>query len=461
MSNELLADLLRAVGEPTDTSQVTFLGRDPILPTPFRIGDLGAAAIAASALQAARLHEARTGARQEIRVAVDAAAAAMRSSRYLRLLSAETSPGKMRPVGFYPTRDGRWIFFQRLFPHHLRRQLDVLGCDAEEASIARAALAWDAEDLEEAVIEAGACAAAVRSAEEWSRHDQAEALVRLPVVSVTRVADSEPEPLPPNERPLGGVRVLDLTRVLAGPTCARTLAEHGAEVLRVGTRRLPDDEQMSRDTGHGKRSCELDLRTSDGVATLQALVKGADVFAQGYRPGALARLGFSPEEVVAARPGMIYISLSAFGTSGPWKDRRGFDSVVQAASGIAHELTDLAGRPACLPANPLDYTAGYLAAFGTMVALARRAREGGSYHVEASLAQTGRYLTSLGRLDAAEIAKRPPELDDERLAQLMLTRATPYGTLRYLAPVAQLALTPARWARPSSPIGHDLPEWEV
>jgi crotonobetainyl-CoA:carnitine CoA-transferase CaiB-like acyl-CoA transferase len=457
----ILADLLTVAGVPAGDQRVTFRGADPVLPTPFRIGDLGAAAIAAATAQAARLHAQRTGLEQSVHVDVDAAAAGMRSSRYLTQ-EPPLPPSGRRPVGFFGTADGRHVFLQRLFPHHFQRQLEVLGLppDSGDDAIAAAARGWDGFELEEAIVAGGACGALVRTAAEWSAHEQARTLAALPLFTITKTGDSEPEPAARGDaRPVDGLRVLDLTRVLAGPVCARTLAEHGAQVLRVGTAAMPDNPQMMRDTGHGKRSCDLDLKTVDGRDALSCLVEGADVFSQGYRPGALDRLGFSPAELARLRPGIISVSLSAYGHSGPWRERRGFDSVVQSTSGIAHELAGPDGMPRALPANPLDYTTGYLAAFGVMVALERRAAEGGSYHIELSLAQTGRYLSGLSRADAALVAARPAELDRERLDDLMITRRTPYGQLRYFAPVARMPGTPPRWDRPSVPLGHDRPEW--
>jgi crotonobetainyl-CoA:carnitine CoA-transferase CaiB-like acyl-CoA transferase len=187
-------------------------------------------------------------------------------------------------------------------------------------------------------------------------------------------------------------------------------------------------------------------------------VADADVFAQGYRPGSLAARGFSVEDLVAKRPGLVCVSISAFGRDGPWRDRRGFDSVVQAVSGIADEHA-YDGRPRFAPANPLDYMTGYLAAFGALVALERRARDGGSYLVQVSLAQTGRWLASLPRIDHTLVAACPSELPADRLDELMMVSDTPFGRLRHLAPAAQLTETPPRWDRPSVPLDHDPPVW--
>lgn len=457
---DLLDELMAAVGEPPAAGEADFAGSDPVFPTLFRIGDLGAATIAACAVQAARLWRRRTGRDQRVLVEVDAAAAAMRSSRYIR---SEADPDGRPPVGggglpVYPTRDGRWIYFQRLFPHHRARFLSVLGCPDDDDSIARAVGTWDGSVLEEAVVAAGATAGLIRTHREWAKHEQGMAVANQPLLEVLKVAEGAPEPLPEGSRPLSGIRVLDLTRVLAGPTCGRTLAEHGADVLRVGTTALPDNEAMMRDTGHGKRSCALDLRSAAGAGQLRALIRRADVFVEGYRPGAIARLGFSPESVMSLRPGIVYASISAFGHAGPWRDRRGFDSVVQAVSGMADEVAQ-EGKPGFLPANPLDYAAGYLAAFGVMVALSRRTSEGGSFRVRASLARTGHWLDELGRVDPVLSGSRPPDLAPERRDELMISRDTPFGRLRYLAPVAQLSETPARWDGETVPLDHDRAAW--
>jgi crotonobetainyl-CoA:carnitine CoA-transferase CaiB-like acyl-CoA transferase len=461
-SLELLDQVLSVVGEAPAGSDVELTGADPILPSPLRLGEAGAATIAAAGLAATRLWELRGGRPQAVRVDVDAAAAAMRSSRYVRVeTEAPQQLADFRPratrggLGVYPTRDGRWMYLHRAFAHHRARICSVLECADDETDIAAAVKGWDALPLEDAVVGAGACAAVVRAAAEWRTFEQAQAIEDLPLLEIDRIGDAPPRPRDSTARPLTGMRVLDLTRVLAGPTCGRTLAEHGAEVLRVGTPRWPDDVAMLRDTGHGKRSTALDLTTPEDAARLRELVRGADVFVQGYRPGAVAGLGFGIEDVMALRPGVVYVQLSAFSHRGPWSSRRGFDSIVQAHSGIADEHA-VEGVPRFVPANPLDYMTGYLAAFGAIVALARQVRAGGSYRVTLSLAQTGRWLAGLPRVASDGVAA---DLPAERLEALMMTSDTPFGRLRHLAPVAQLSETPGRWDRPAVPLEHDPPEW--
>src|SRR5215467_11316603 len=213
---------------------------------------------------------------------------------------------------------------------------------------------------------------------------------------LVRIWASDFYQMPGGDRPLSGMRVLDLTRVLAGPTCARTLAEHGAEVMKITAAHLPNLGYQEWDTGHGKLSAELDLREASQVDILRELVRKADVFSQGYRPGTLAARGLSPEELAAIRPGLVYVSLSAFGHVGPWASRRGFDTVVQTVSGItirqAESFPGKTAEPQFYPVSAIDYCTGYLMAFGAMVALARRTQEGGSWLVRISLAQVGKWI---------------------------------------------------------------------
>jgi len=457
-ASAILEDLLALAGGTPADGAVKFRGSDPVLPTRFRMGELGAAAIAAAALQAARLHRRAGGPDQTVEVDVDAAAAAMRSWRYL----TQTPPDPWQlgrfPVNFYPTADGRWLLLHKMFDHHYDRELAVLGVSPDEESIAAAIARRDAIELEEAIVEAGGCAAAVRTREEWRSHPQGMAVSDLPLFRLVKTGESEPEPVGAARSALAGVRVVDMTHVLAGPTTARTLAEHGADVIRIGNSARPERGPMPRDTGHGKRSAELDVRRAGDADVLRRLLRGADVFSQGYRPGALDALGFSREQVAELRPGIVTVSISAFGADGPWASRRGYDSIVQAASGASLESGGT-GSPRSIPANPLDYVSGYLAAFLVQVALERRAREGGSYHVELSLAQTGRYLDSLARVDAELAAVCDPELPSARLDELLVQRDTPYGRLRYLKPAARLSRTPGGWARPSAPWGHDEARW--
>jgi crotonobetainyl-CoA:carnitine CoA-transferase CaiB-like acyl-CoA transferase len=215
---------------------------------------------------------------------------------------------------------------------------------------------------------------------------------------------------------------------------------------------------MDLDTGHGKLSAFVDLRSKDGVATLRALLREADVFSQSYRPGTLAARGFSPEQAAALRPGIVCVSLSAWGDSGPWRLRRGFDSIVQAVSGMAVASGD-GRKPRLLPVSAIDYVAGNLMACGAMLALARRAREGGSWLVKVALARTGRWIVERGVLGAEALAGAQEELPRDELRALYMETDSPAGRLAHLRPAVQMSETPPRWERPAVPLGHHAPGW--
>src|SRR5712691_7581963 len=287
--NEALRMILPTAGwGDTQAADVMFTGgADPVLPTPFRIGAAGAATLAASGLAATELWQVRTGRRQRVTVDPRQATAALRSGHYLQLAGTNVSSERNTIMGFYPTRDGRWSYLHCNFPNHRAAALSVLGVAEDREAVARAVATWNAADLEEAIIAAKGAGGMARTQAEWARHPQGAAVAALPLMEIMRIGDSAPEPLPPGNRPLSGIRVLDLTRVLAGPTCARTLAEHGADVLKITAKHLPNLGYQEYDTGHGKLSAHLDLREQKDVDTLRGLVREGDVFSQGYRPGTL------------------------------------------------------------------------------------------------------------------------------------------------------------------------------
>jgi crotonobetainyl-CoA:carnitine CoA-transferase CaiB-like acyl-CoA transferase len=436
-------------------------GADPVLPTPFRIGAAGAATLAAAALAATELWHVRTGRHQRVTVDLRQAAAALRSGHYLQLAGTDISSERNTVMGCYPTRDGRWSYLHCNFPNHRAAALSVLGVPEDREAVTRAVATWNAADLEEAIIAAKGAGGMARTQAEWAKHPQGAAVAALPLMEIMRIGDSAPEPLPTGDRPLSGIRVLDLTRVLAGPTCARTLAEHGADVMKITGAHLPSLGYQELDTGHGKLSAELDLRAPGDLDVLRALVRKADVFSQGYRPGTLANRGLSPEQLAAIRPGLVYVSLSAFGHVGPWASRRGFDTVVQTVSGITIRQAECldSPRPQFYPVSAIDYCTGYLMAFGAMVALARRAHEGGSWLVRISLAQVGKWIVDLGEVPAAAMKGVPKEFTASELERWSTVSETPSGQLRHLKPAAQMSETPPYWARPSVPLGYHRPVW--
>jgi crotonobetainyl-CoA:carnitine CoA-transferase CaiB-like acyl-CoA transferase len=254
------------------------------------------------------------------------------------------------------------------------------------------------------------------------------------------------------------LRVLDLSRVIAGPVAGRTLAAHGADVLLISGPDLPAIPWLTIDTGRGKLSAFAELRSEQGRRVLRDLLAQADIFSQGYRPRALASLGFSPEDAARINPGIVYVSLSAYGHAGPWAERRGFDSLVQTSTGFNHAEGQAAGieGPKELPAQMLDHATGYLMAFGAMMAKARQAREGGSWHVRVSLAQTGRWLWNLGRLADGLKAE---DLKGDAVSPFIEEVSSGFGPLRAVSHSAVLSKTPASWARPAMPLGSHPPQW--
>ncbi len=451
--------------------EVTRTGADPLFPSPFKIGTTLADALAARAVAANDLWEVKTGRRQMIDIDVrTAAATALGGDDMTRARGADreyhpipVSPDVKHMVELtqpWQTKDDRWFLPHFNLPHLERRVLNVLGAEPTPESVAAAVRTWDAQALEDAIADDNACGGMVRTSEEWLAHPHGAYLAAQPVVKITKVADSAPEPLPEGDQPLSGIRVLDLTRILAGPTASLSLAEHGADVLMVTAPQLPQVTPFVRDTSHGKRSTYLDYINPDDAATLHGLVKDADVFVEGYRPHRLEAHGFGPDELAAARPGLIYVSVNCFGSGGPFGDRAGWDQVAQAVTGVCVIQGDAtgAGRPQLTPVYLCDFLTGFLASFGAMVALRRRAIEGGSYRVEVSLAQSAMLLQRQGLISDFENA--PGELTDAEFENYAVTdEDTIYGDLKSLGPVIRMSATSPRWAGTTPQLGSSRPEW--
>ena len=465
MTNDALRTLLPIAGWAEDrASEVEITGdSDPILPTPFLIGETSAAALSAVGLAVSDLWDLRTGRRQEIAVDTRQATASLRSGNYMQMDGTPVSSDRNPVMGVYPAMNGRWSYLHCNFPNHRAAALSVLGVEEDREAMARAVAKWDALELEEAIIAANGAGGMVRTMDEWAQHPQGVAVASLPLLEIVKIGDSPSEKLPDGDRPLSGIRVLDLTRVLAGPTCARTLAEHGADVLKVTGAHLPSIGHQEYDTGHGKLSTHLDLREPDDLEIMRGLVREADVFSQGYRPGTLAKRGLSPEALAEIRPGIVYVSLSAFSHIGPWASRRGFDTVVQTVSGITDRQGELfigdSPGPQFYPVSAIDYLTGYLMAFGALVALARRTTEGGSWLVRVSLAQIGRWLVERGQTPEANLHDIPEQFTPEELKRWSMTSDTPMGKLGHLGPVVRLSETPPHWSRTSVPLGYNDPVW--
>lgn len=364
-------------------------------------------------------------------------------------------------AGDHPTADG-WIRLHTNAPRHRRAALIALGfapdADIEREAVVAAVHSWCADELESAVVDAGGAAAAMRTPEAWAEHPQGRAVSAEPLVHriVTEAATETGDTRAPGpvDRPLAGVRVLDLTRVLAGPVATRFLAGFGADVLRVDPPDW-DEPAVVPEVTLGKRCARVDGRTDDGRTTLRQLLTRADVLVHGYRPGALdALLGLDAGGRAALRPGLVEVCLDAYGWSGPWSGRRGFDSLVQMSSGIAEAGMHWAGRatPTPLPVQALDHATGYLLAAEAIDGLRSRWETGRGSVRRASLARTARWLTEL-----------PPDDDDAPLPDAPWAEAvpetTPWGPGLRLRPPVMIAGTPMRWDRPATELGTHAPSW--
>lgn len=456
---EILSDLWRlAGGEPSALDAVQLTGTEPVLPSSFRLATAAQASIAASALAAAEICRLRSGQRQKVAVDMLHAIVECRSERYLRVDGKAPPPTWDPTAGIYTTRDARYVRLHTNFPHHRAAVCQVLQCEPEREKIQAALSEWDGEAFETAAYAGGAVVSLMRSREEWSATPQAKALTALPALTIEKIGEAQPKPWPNGERPLAGVRVLDLSRVIAAPVAGRTLAAHGADVLLVYGPKLPAIPWLTIDTGRGKLSTFIELKSEQGRTQMRNLLAEADIFSQGYRPQAMAKLGFSPEDAARISPGIVYVTLSAYGHAGPWAGRRGFDSLVQTSTGFNHAEGLAAGikGPKELPAQMIDHATGYLMAFGAMMAKARQAREGGSWHVRVSLAQTGRWLWNLGRITdgfaQADIAQ-------DAVAPFLEDTPSGFGPLRAVKHSAILSKAPATWTRPAVRLGTDKAEW--
>jgi len=458
----MISDILRGVGMASGLAgHARLTGAEPVLRSSFRVDAAAQASIAASGLVAAAIHAGRGAAMQGVAVDMRHAAVEFRSERHLRVDGEGRGEGWDAIAGLYPSREG-FLRLHTNFPHHRSGMLALLGCAPTRDAVAAELAKRDSVDFETEATAAGLCVSAFRTHAQWLAHPQCVALAAQPLVAIERIGAAPRTPLPPAAaRPLAGLRVLDLTRVIAGPVAGRTLAAHGADMLHITAPHLPSIPVLVMDTGRGKRCAALDLRV-DG-ARFAALVGGADAVLRSYREGALAGLGFSDERMAELRPGIVIGHLSAYGATGPWGGKRGFDSLTQTSTGINADEADAAGEyepagsaggPRVLPCQALDHASGHLLAMGVMAAMLRRAEEGGSWRVSVSLARTGMWLRTLGRIGGFVVTE--PTQDD--IADLLETHPSDFGRLTAVRHAAILADTPAMEG-PAMALGSSPAEW--
>lgn len=438
-----------ALGGRGDLAEtVSYEGASGVLPARLPVRELARATVGVCSLAAAELLALRRrSAVPRVRVHEAAVATAFVSERHLRIDGR--TPTSFAPLsGFWRAADG-WVRTHANYPHHRSRLLSALGIRDTGDDQALVKLLSDevasrpARAIQETVYAAGGLAVAVASA-------PGEATP--PLVESRRVGESGPRVLPAASLPASGVRVLDLTRVIAGPVATRTLALLGADVLRVDSPRLREDADAHADTGMGKRSILLDLSEVGDRNVFEDLLGSADVVVTGYRPGSLDRYGLAPDAMLARHPGLIVAQLCAWGWSGPWAERRGFDSLVQAASGIAAVEATADGHPGVLPAQALDHGTGYLLAAAVLRALSDRQATDGGRHLRLSLAGTASWLLH---------GIRPAPLEGDAYdPQPWLTETdSPYGSLRHALPPVHYDGAPRTWSRPPTRWGTDRPLW--
>lgn len=454
----LQAIRLAGISPPGDNWTVT--GSEPFFRSPLPLATGASAALVSLGDAIARLHEARGGGTQGVTVDSAHAALCLLAMWLLKVdgkpALAALSDGPPPPMGQFRSRDGQTLHLQPGLPHHTDHIGRVLNCEPTPAAISAALGTRDGARAEAALQAAGVPGGIVRSETQWLAHPQGRTMNTIPVVELERLDDAPATPLNPGESPLSGVRVLDLTRVLAGPTCARTLAEYGADVLHVDSPNLLDLKAAQADTAHGKRMTHLDLNQPEDQNTLQSLIGDADVFVQSYRAARLGRRGLGPRALARLRPGIVYVSVNCYGHHGPWREHAGYDGNAMAATGITH-LHSAEPNPGIAVAMN-DYATAYWGAWGAATALRRRATEGGSWHIKVSLTQSAMWFLRLPRLENGA-GGLDPEAVEKLADQYRVTEDSPYGRLEQLPPALALEHTPARWQRGTPLPGSSAPVW--
>jgi crotonobetainyl-CoA:carnitine CoA-transferase CaiB-like acyl-CoA transferase len=443
-------------GDPALVSRVSTVVRDGALEARLPVRELARGCVGASALAAAELGARRTG-REVPAVRVDDGAVATAFVSERHLLVDRRAPVAFAPLSrFWRTADG-WVRTHANYPHHRERLLGALGLseDASVEAVSACLAERSAAEVESTVYAAGGLAVALRTAQEWAAHEQGAAVAGRGLLERGRTASSGVRTFAPLDGepllPAAGLRVLDLTRVIAGPVATRTLALLGADVLRVDPPQVPELADQHADTGFGKRSATLDLRADRRA--FEELLASADVVVTGYRPGALDRFGLAPEALAERGRAIVVAQLSAWGAYGPWGGRRGFDSLVQVATGIA-ALEGSEGEPGALPAQALDHGTGYLLAAAVLRAVTEQLDEGGTRFVRLALAQTAGWL-----LSGVARGERPADASYDSPTPWLSETDSGLGRLRYALPPVSFTGGPGDWSRPPGPWGADAARW--
>lgn len=438
-------------------------------PSSFKLGILAQASIGLSALSAALIHSHLNNTPvPQVQVPLQHAVVEFNCSSFLTVDGKSLSPPRPPIGGLHKTADGL-VRIHDGFLVHREATKTLLGCLGEDnrKRIAAAVAQWTTIDFENAAVEAGLAVASLRSFEQWDSHPQARAISDFPII-VHKISDGTPSQstnlTPGSDKCLQGLRVVEMDRVIAGPVAGKTLAAHGADVLWITSPNLEDQPSLDIDFARGKRTVRLDIDVPEDRAKLDNLLEDADVFLQSYRPGSLASKGLSPETIaVKSKKGIICANLSAYGPAGPWSTRRGFDSLVQTASGMnvseaEHFGAGEAARP--LPFQALDHASGFFLAAGISAALYRQATEGGSYVVDVSLAGTGKFLRSLGQYEGGSGFDVPQiERQEDVPGEMLEERESSFGMITAVKHSAVIEDVDVGWDLMPGPLGSDRAEW--
>ncbi|KAF7196893.1 Acetyl-coenzyme A transferase nodX [Pseudocercospora fuligena] len=455
------------LGLPESSLRFALPDKSAALPSSFKIGHLAQASIALSALAAASVDALHNNAlARKVTVPLRHAGVEFDSEKHYFLDGRPAESGWGPLGGLHQTADG-YIRMHDSFPNHRKAACDLLGLNEQTATredVAEKLKHWRALEIEDAAMKNNAVIYALRSYQEWDRLPQAKSVPSFPIF-VRKISDEGPKGLPSHmpkaaDRCLRGLRVIDFTRVIAGPVAGKTLAAHGADVIWVTSPNLLSQPALDIDVQRGKRTIRLDLKKAEDLETLRGLAKNADVFLQSYRPGSFAAKELGPEDLAKLRPGIIYASLNAWGNEGPWAHNRGFDSIVQTVSGMnVSEAEHFGTSPAkAMPAQALDHAAGYLLATGISAALYKRATEGGSWEVTVSLAGVMKYLRSLGQ-HPGRSGFECAGLAEGELESFLEERETGFGTLRAVSHSAQVEGKEPGWDVMPKPLGSDEARW--
>ncbi len=444
---------LAAGGDPAHLSRVTVTGQGA-LASAFAVTEFATAAIGAAGLALAEFAAAGSGDLAPVRV--DRRLASIWFGTTLRPVGWASPPLWDAVAGDYLASDG-WIRLHTNAPHHRDAALAVLGVAVDRNAVAQAVSRWRADDLEAAVVQRNGCAAAMRSLDAWAAHPQGRSVAAEPLLHLAvGPGAARPAWRIPSQRPLQGIRVLDLTRILAGPVATRFLAGYGADVLRIDPIGWEEPGTVP-EVVLGKRCARLNLKDRADRAILEGLVSQADVMIHGYRPDALARLGLDADRRRQLNPTLIDVSLDAYGWTGPWSGRRGFDSLVQMSTGIAEAGMRAAGsdRPVPLPCQAIDHATGYLMAVAALRGLTERFTTGVGSSARASLARTARLLVAHAGQPEGEPGLAPETPQDLTAA----IEQTSWGPVRRVNVPLHVGDIPEVWDYPASALGSSEARW--